>query len=59
MALRLETVTHLNLMFGGEQQPGFVDRHVGAGRHFFAIEHDHEIGDALHPRNRETTLVDS
>ena len=38
----LETVTHVDLMFGGEQQSGFVDGHIGARRNFLAVEHDHE-----------------
>src|SRR6266403_1782710 len=58
MELRLETVAHFNLMLGGKQQPGFVNRHVGTGRNFFTIKYNHETGHALHSRNRKTTLVD-
>ena len=47
MTSRLEAVAHVNLMFGGVEQPGFVDGHIGAGRNFFAIEDDHESCHAL------------
>jgi hypothetical protein len=54
----LETVTHVDLMFGGEQQSGFVDGHIRARRNFLAIEDDYETGYAGDSRDREAALID-
>ena len=59
MTSRLEAVAHVDLMFGGVEQPGFVDGHIGAGRNFLAVEDDHQTRHARDAGDRETALGDA
>ncbi len=58
MTSRLEAVAHVDLMFGGVEQPRFVDGHIAARRNFLAVEYDYEAGYARDSRDREAALID-